>query len=150
MASIQHHPRFRRWLAGSSDRRQFLGQLLAGSVASLVHHQVHGSPRRLSAIDRDPFQLGVASGEPSPDGVVLWTRLAPSPLEGGGLDPIPLEVRYEVFADEALKELVQQGTAIASPELAHSVHVELEGLSPDRWYWYRFHVADATSPVGRT
>lgn len=150
MASIQHHPRFRRWLAASSDRRQFLSQLLAGSVASLVHHHAHASPRRPSAIDRDPFQLGVASGEPSPDGVVLWTRLAPNPLEGGGLDPIPLEVRYEVFADESLKELVRQGTAIASPELAHSVHVELEGLSPDRWYWYRFHFADATSPVGRT
>jgi alkaline phosphatase D len=96
------------------------------------------------------FSLGVASGEPLPDGVVLWTRLAPDPLHGGGMPPQPVSVEWEVAADEQMRRIVQQGTTVAVPELAHSVHVEVNGLEPDRWYWYRFKVDDQRSPIGRT
>jgi alkaline phosphatase D len=97
-----------------------------------------------------PFSLGVASGYPLPDGIALWTRLAPRPLEGGGMDPEPAEVRWEVAEDDAFKRIVRSGVAIAPPEGAHSVHVEVDGLAPSRVYHYRFHCADATSAGGRT
>jgi alkaline phosphatase D len=98
----------------------------------------------------DPFSLGVASGDPLPDGVVLWTRLAPDPLNGGGMPPRAVTVNWEVAADEGMKEVVLRGAAAASPELGHSVHVETQGLKPGRWYWYRFTVGNAVSPIGRT
>jgi alkaline phosphatase D len=98
----------------------------------------------------DPFTLGVASGSPLPDGVVLWTRLAPDPLRGGGLPPAPVEVRWELAHDEQFRRIAQAGTAPADARLAHSVHVEVQGLEPARWYWYRFMAGGAVSPVGRT
>ena len=98
----------------------------------------------------DPFSLGVASGYPTVDGVALWTRLAPRPLEGGGMDPQPVAARWEVAEDEAFRRIVRSGTATAAPEHAHSVHVEVDGLAPARVYHYRFHCGDATSGVGRT
>ena len=98
----------------------------------------------------NPFTLGVASGDPTPTGVVLWTRLAPDPLHGGGMDPHAVEVRYTIFADESLKKPVREGTAQAVPELAHSIHVEADGLEPAREYWYRFECGGVQSPVGRT
>ncbi len=101
----------------------------------------------------DPFSLGVASGEPLPDGVVLWTRLAPDPLaqDGrGGLPPEAYGVRFEVAEDEAFSRVVRRGATEATPDLAHSVHVELEGLEPAREYFYRFKAGTEISPVGRT
>ncbi len=99
----------------------------------------------------DPFSLGVASGDPTERGVVLWTRLAPRPLEpAGGLEPENIEVAWEVARDEAMADVVTRGTAVATPQLAHSIHVEVDNLEPDRWYWYRFRTGDAQSPVGRT
>ena len=99
----------------------------------------------------DPFALGVASGDPDPTSVVLWTRLAPRPLEpDGGMRPTPVNVRWEVATDESMRKVVRSGTATAAPGLGHSVHVEAHGLEPDRWYWYRFRAGDADSPVGRT
>ncbi|MBD2018750.1 alkaline phosphatase D family protein, partial [Leptolyngbya sp. FACHB-36] len=96
------------------------------------------------------FSLGVASGEPLPDGVVLWTRLAPEPLNGGGMPPQPMSVQWQVAVDEQMRRVVQRGTTIAVPELAHSVHVEVNGLEPARWYWYRFQAGDQQSSIGRT
>lgn len=98
----------------------------------------------------NPFSLGIASGDPLPNGVVLWTRLAPDPLHGGGMPPEPVTVLWQLAADESMRRVVKQGTAVALPELAHSVHVEVDGLEPDRWYWYRFRAGSFTSPVGRT
>ena len=60
-----------------------------------------------------------------------------------------LEVRWEVAEDDGMKRIVRSGTSLATPQLAHSIHVEVEGLKPDRWYWYRFQADDAVSPVGR-
>jgi alkaline phosphatase D len=101
-------------------------------------------------VSADPFTLGVASGSPLPDGVVLWTRLAPDPLHGGGLPPRAANVEWELAADENFRTIVRRGVATAEPHYAHSVHVEANGLGPDRWYWYRFMRGDAVSPVGRT
>lgn len=100
-------------------------------------------------IDIDPFSLGVAAGDPVADGFVIWTRIAPSPLDGGGMDPLPVEVQWEVAEDEAFRRIASAGTAIAEAAWAHTLHVEVEGLRPDRWYWYRFRYGDAQSPVGR-
>lgn len=99
----------------------------------------------------NPFSLGVASGDPDHRGMVLWTRLAPKPFEpNGGMPPEAVEVQWQVAEDEAMKKVVASGTELATPQLGHSVHVELHQLKPDRWYWYRFQAGDATSPVGRT
>jgi len=98
-----------------------------------------------------PFQLGVASGDPLPDGVVLWTRLAPRPLEvGSGMPKAAVEVEWQIAEDERFSQGVQKGTAVARPELGHAVHVEVAGLKPGRPYWYRFTAGRERSPVGRT
>lgn len=100
---------------------------------------------------RDPFQVGIASGEPSPDGVVLWTRLVTDPQAiGGGMDRAPVRVAWEIAEDERLTRTVRRGETLAVAEAGHSVHVELGGLRPDRDYWYRFTAGGHASPVGRT
>jgi hypothetical protein len=110
------------------------------------------SGRKASAAfsGRYPFKLGVASGDPSPDGMVLWTRLAPDPLNGGGAPNRNIAVRWEVSADEGFTRIVHSGTETATPGYGHSVHVEVEGLEPARYYWYRFEAGGDVSPVGRT
>ena len=97
-----------------------------------------------------PFSLGVASGDPWPESVVLWTRLAPEPFSGGGMPTANVEVGWEVAADRAFRTVVRSGTAVARPELGHSVHVEAGGLLPAREYWYRFRCGSEVSQVGRT
>jgi len=130
-----------------TSRRDFLGALGALGAASALSRPLQAQPRFV----RDPFTLGVASGYPWPRGFVLWTRLAPEPNRAdGGLDPAALPLRWEVFADEALRKRVAKGEALADPAWAHSVRIEVQGLEPDRWYWYRFAAGDALSPIGRT
>jgi len=107
-------------------------------------------PSQPFKFEKDPFTLGVASGDPLPDGVVLWTRLAPDPLTGGGMGTAPVEVEWLVANDEAMKDVVRSGTYGATGDLAHSVHVEVSGLEPDRVYWYRFRAGGAESPIGQT
>jgi alkaline phosphatase D len=98
-----------------------------------------------------PFTLGVASGYPEPNAVVLWTRLAPNPrAPGGGMPLAPVEVSFEVAADERFRNVVRSGTSYATPEWGHSVHVEATGLEPARDYWYRFLSGGFESAVGRT
>jgi alkaline phosphatase D len=99
------------------------------------------------------FRLGVASGDPEPNGVLLWTRLAPDPLAaepGGGMPAQAARVQWEVAEDENFRRVVRRGNAAARAQFGHSVHVDVRGLSPDRWYWYRFHAFGQTSAVGRT
>ena len=103
----------------------------------------------------DPFSLGVASGDPVPDGFVLWTRLAPEPLSPdpatpGGMSGGAVPVAYEIASDPAMTQIVRRGTALAPPEDAWSVHVEIAGLAPGRPYWYRFTAGAAQSAIGRT
>jgi alkaline phosphatase D len=98
-----------------------------------------------------PFTLGVASGDPSPDGFVIWTRLAPKPLDpDAGMSGQPaIIVQWQVAEDAAFRTIVKSGEAIAMPELGHSVHVEVAGLRPRRPYWYRFAIPGIdASPTG--
>ena len=97
-----------------------------------------------------PFSLGVASGSPLPDSVILWTRILADPLNAAATSPVVLSVRWEVAEDEAFRRIAAKGSATALPALAHSVHVDVKGLQPGRWYWYRFMLGEAVSPVGRT
>jgi alkaline phosphatase D len=97
-----------------------------------------------------PFTLGVASGDPWPDSVVLWTRLAPEPFDGGGMPTANVEVAWQVATDQAFRNVVRTGTGLARPELGHSVHVEADGLLPGREYFYRFRCGGETSQIGRT
>lgn len=104
-------------------------------------------------IDADPFTLGVASGDPLPGSVILWTRLAPEavdPTGTGGLGDTDHRVLWEVAADERFATVVASGVEPAAAEFGHSVHAEATGLRPDTWYWYRFRTGRFTSPVGRT
>ena len=128
-----------------TDRRAFLlGGLAIAGVGTLT--RVQARPRW----NVSPFSLGVASGDPVSDGVVLWTRLAPDPMNGGGMPPERVEVRWEIAEDDGMRRMVKTGRSIATADWGHSVHVEAEGLDSNRPYWYRFHSGDATSPVGRT
>ena len=97
-----------------------------------------------------PFTLGVASGDPMPDGFVLWTRLAPDPLNGGGMTPERVTVNWRVAEDDGMRNVVRRGAIDASPDYAHAVHVEVSGLRPDRPYWYQFDAGGSESVVGRT
>nr|WP_240633192.1 alkaline phosphatase D family protein [Paenibacillus montanisoli] len=97
-----------------------------------------------------PFTLGVASGDPLPDGVVLWTRLAPDPLNGGGMPHYDVPVKWEMALDADFNKIVKHGVEFARNQLGHSVHVEVEGLQPNTVYYYRFRTGPETSPVGRT
>ena len=117
-------------------------------MAATPYARAQGAAPRFTA---NPFTLGVASGYPRPDGLTLWTRLAPSPDEPGfGLPPAPVAVRWEIAADDALKSIVASGESVADPRWAHSVHVDVQGLQPGREYWYRFIAGDASSAIGRT
>lgn len=124
------------------DRRRLL-KLATATAAGL------GWPRWTSSIPRlsgDPFALGVASGCPTADSVVLWTRLSlPTPDPRGAPT-----VGWELAHDEAFRRGVRRGRTLAPAELGHAVHVEVAGLDPDRWYFYRFFHGEAVSPIGRT
>jgi len=100
-----------------------------------------------------PFKLGVASGEPAPDSVVLWTRLAPAPLNSDGQAGMPaadVSVEWQVSTSDRFTSLVAQGATTARYAAAHSVHVVAGGLAPDADYFYRFRAQGHISPVGRT
>ncbi|MBL9203282.1 MAG: alkaline phosphatase D family protein [Opitutaceae bacterium] len=133
------------------NRRTFLAGSASFVAAALLSTRARGAVAAAPKFSAYPFSLGVASGDPLPDGIVLWTRLAPNPREpGGGLAPEPIEVAWQVAEDEAMTRVVQRGTVAANPAWAHSVHVEVSGLQPARWYWYQFKAGSETSPKGRT
>ena len=130
------------------NRRKFVKQLTAGvSFAMLPVTGICANPK----FDQYPFSLGIASGDPSDQSVVLWTRLAPEPLsaDGGmGTDAVP--VHWWLAKDQQFRQNVQQGSALATADLAHSIHIDVNGLAPATEYWYRFMVGDVTSGIGRT
>ena len=126
------------------SRRHFLATSSAALVAAPAI--VRAQPKWRG----QPFSLGVASGDPAPDGFVIWTRLAPEPeaLHGGmPIETVP--VSWEVASDEAFRSVVARGSTAARPELAHAVHVEVAGLAADRLYFYRFAAGGERSPIGR-
>ncbi|GHJ93714.1 alkaline phosphatase [Streptomyces sp. NE5-10] len=144
-AAASHFGR-RRFLttAGAAAALAFATQLPAAGAAAAA--ELDG--RRIA---EDPFTLGVASGDPLPGSVLLWTRLAPRPFEpGGGLPAERVSVHWELARDERFARTVRRGRATAHPEFSHTVHVEVEHLEPGREFYYRFRAGDWTSPVGRT
>jgi alkaline phosphatase D len=146
----KHQSHLERLFAQRLDRRRLLvvSSRLAGLAALGLFPgtDVAAAPK----LGANPFTLGVASGDPLPDSVVLWTRLAPDPLHGGRMPPLPVPVWWQVANDPDMRHIVQHGIARAVPELAHSVHVDVHGLEPAHEYFYRFYVPHEFSPIGRT
>jgi alkaline phosphatase D len=142
------------------DRRRLLGLGAAGAVTALTTNlsdlltpsgaRAAAAPSGRGRLPSGLFTLGVASGEPTDNGVVLWTRLAPDPLNGGGMPPYDIPVQWQVATDERFQDVVAAGASTASTALGHSVHVEVDRLQPASWYWYRFRVGDELSPAART
>lgn len=131
-----------------SKRRQFLqlaGFAAAGAATLSLPRSVWSQTDTPRKFQTNPFALGVASGSPTHDSVVLWTRLVES-----SLDNRPVTVRWEVAEDDKFTRTAQNGQHLATADLGHSVHVELQNLQPNRWYFYRFMVGDAVSSVGKT
>lgn len=130
----------------SLSRRGLLLGLGAGGVLASSGRQALADP----VFAEYPFQLGIAAGDPAPDGFVIWTRLAPRPLEiGYGMPSQPVPVKWEVATDRGFSNIARKGEAIARPEMGHAVHVEVEGLEPGRDYFYRFIAGTERTPTGR-
>lgn len=124
--------------------------VLAGSAAVAATLVVDVRTAHAEPLAHDPFGLGVASGDPLPDAVVLWTRLVADPFDAASMGRRAVPVHWEVAADARFAKTVQRGTAVARPESAHSVHVDVRGLRPGHDYWYRFRAGRHVSPPGRT
>lgn len=140
-----------------TSRRSVLTAALAGGagLALVTAPDAAATPLLTQAgpLPANPFTLGVASGDPLPDGVVLWTRLALDPLAGDGLGGMPsrsFQVSWQVARDARFQHVVRAGSATALPGSAHSVHVEVSGLAPGREYWYRFRTGRWLSEPART
>ncbi|MCD0447142.1 alkaline phosphatase D family protein [Glycomyces sp. A-F 0318] len=131
-------------------------RILLASSAATAAVAVPAAARaetRHPTLTADPFTLGVASGDPEPDGVVLWTRLAVDPLAEDGMGGMPngsFDVKWEVARDERFRRRVASGRKETAAEIGYSVHVEVDGLDAGREYYYRFRTGRWTSPVGRT
>lgn len=128
------------------DRRNFLK---IGGTAAAVGTIAMAGPA--VAAPRWGFAHGVASGDPLPDGVIIWTRVTPSPraTPGSGLGP-PVRVTWEVATDPSFRRVVRSGTVTTTRELDHTVKVDVRGLAPATDYAYRFGFRNQSSPVGRT
>lgn len=131
-----------------APRRQFL--VAAGLATALG--QLPAWARLGERPAHNPFTLGVASGDPEPDNVLLWTRLTPPLAQLGETDTTAmpaLRIRWELAHDPLFHQIVRSGEAMAQPEWGHGVHVQVGGLAPDRWYHYRFMLGQAVSSTGR-
>jgi alkaline phosphatase D len=132
----------------SADRRRFIRDAALWGAA-IAATPIQKALAQLPSFINDPFQLGVASGDPIPDGFVIWTRLAPDPYDPKALPDAAIPVAWEVAADDKFKKIIQRGNVYARPELGHSVHVDVRGLEHGRDYFYRFTCGSAKSRVGR-
>lgn len=128
------------------QRRQFI----AGSAAALMAPVVFVNRTAAQTPAASFFPFSVASGDPTANSVVLWTKLARAADDLELLSKLPIDVEWIVAEDERLSKVVRSGTGSALPEYGHSVHVDVQGLRPDRWYWYAFRIGGEMSPIGRT
>jgi alkaline phosphatase D len=134
----------------SVNRRTLLRGLGATALVTAAGGLFRGGLWASPVFAASPFALGIAAGDPAPDGFVLWTKLAPRPLErSGGMPRKAVEVDWAVATDERMRQVVQKGTATAHPELGHAVHVEVGGLEAGREYFYHFIVGGERSRTGR-
>lgn len=134
------------------DRRRVLtaGAAVLGAAASAQLWLPAAARAAEVKLPDGVFSLGVASGDPLPDGIVLWTRLAPDPLNGGGMPDRTVAVEWQIAQDARFKKVVRRGVAPARRTYGHSVHVDVRGLRPDTTYWFRFRAGGQLSRVGRT
>jgi alkaline phosphatase D len=133
----------------SLDRRALLVRGAAGLAATGTTLALGGWDSAYAA--KAPFVHGIASGDPLPDGVILWTRVTPNRHAQPGSRRGPaVDVRWEIASDKHFRHVVKHGHGRATTRHDHTVHVDVRGLRPGRTYWYRFHALGATSPVGRT
>ncbi|WP_434976170.1 alkaline phosphatase D family protein [Streptomyces virginiae] len=125
--------------------------LAAAATAALAPLTTLGASAAHAAGTAPAFLHGVASGDPLPDGVLLWTRVTPTPeaVPGSGLGPAT-QVGWEVAADKGFSRIVGSGTVTAGAATDHTVKVDVRGLQPQTPYWYRFTAGATVSPVGRT
>jgi len=140
-------------LSKRASRRDFLylSSWLAGTMAlGTLPAQAASTATRPSRIAGNPFTLGVASGDPLPDSVILWTRLDREALASAATANQLIEVDYELSDSDSFANIIRSETAIAVPQLGYSVHADVKGLRPGRDYYFRWHLAGETSPVGRT
>jgi alkaline phosphatase D len=131
------------------SRRTVLGAGAALSGAAVLTAR-DVRPAHAAGVRTDPFALGVASGDPLPTAVVLWTRLVKDPFDATSMGAKNVEVKYEVATDPRFRRVVRKGEALARARFAHSVHVDVRGLAPDTEYWYRFRARGYVSPSART
>ncbi|GAB2776150.1 alkaline phosphatase D family protein [Nocardioides salsibiostraticola] len=135
-------------MSPSIDRRNLLiraaGAAATGAAAGLV-----GWDTAYAA--KAPFVHGVASGDPLPQAVVIWTRVTPNAQAqpGSGRGPA-VDVRWEIATDKVFRNVVARGRSRATSRHDHTVHVDVTGLRPATTYWYRFRARGARSPIGRT
>ncbi|MFF9108404.1 alkaline phosphatase D family protein [Streptomyces sp. NPDC014805] len=117
--------------------------VLAGPLAAAL-------PAR-AASAAPAFLHGVASGDPLPDGILLWTRVTPVPeaIPGSGTGP-DTEVAWVVATDRALTDVVARGTVVATAASDHTVKADVRGLRPATDYYFRFSAGGTDSPVART
>jgi alkaline phosphatase/alkaline phosphatase D len=132
----------------SVDRRTLLR--LAGLTAGASVVAAAVVPGAASAAG-GVFQHGVASGDPLPGGILLWTRVTPVPeaTPASGVGPV-VAVDWQVAADPSFATSVRSGTVSTGPDLDHTVKVDVSGLAPATTYWFRFGLAGTWSPAGRT
>ena len=132
-----------------ASRRDFL-RVGASAAGIIALGALPGCSGRTVRFRSDPFSLGVASGDPTPDGVVLWARLGRDAIAEASATTEAVDVRWEVAEDDSFSRVVRSGNADALPALGHSVHAEVDGLLPSRDYFYRWIAGGEVSPVGRT
>lgn len=135
--------------SSTPSRRTVVKAAAATAVAAPV---LAATASPAGAADQAPaFLHGVASGDPLPDGVLLWTRVTPSadalPGSGTGADT---EVAWEVAEDVGFTRVVARGATVSKAASDHTVKVDVRGLRPATSYWYRFTAGGAVSPAGRT
>ncbi|MGW0190995.1 alkaline phosphatase D family protein [Streptomyces sp. NPDC003362] len=108
-------------------------------------------PAPALAAEAPVFLHGVASGDPLPDGILLWTRVTPTPeaVPGSGLGP-DVEVRWTVALDKAFTNVVAKGSVTATAASDHTVKADVRGLAPATDYWFRFSAGATDSPAART
>jgi alkaline phosphatase D len=136
--------------SSTPSRRTVVKAAAATAVAAPV--LAAASSSAASADGQGPaFLHGTASGDPLPDGVLLWTRITPSPeaLPGSGKGP-DTEVGWEVAEDKAFARVVARGRATSKAASDHTVKVDVRGLRQATVYYFRFSAGTVLSPVGRT
>ncbi|MFB7330771.1 alkaline phosphatase D family protein [Streptomyces adustus] len=125
------------------------GQVLAGSASASVRGATAAAGAGTS-VSGTVFKLGIASGDPLPTAIVLWTRVVPPQLGSSGILAPTVAVSWELASDSGFTTVVKSGTATATSSLGYSVHVDVTGLTPATDYWYRFKALSRTSITGRT